>query len=177
MHRGARFEDEIQKALDEKFPGSVVDGGGSEVSEEFRITGCDIDVEIVSRSVESALKFVGDTVYHLGASRGSWISAGDGSRVACGGTEAFSVRVPGYGMDQIEGEDADGVPITGELVDVMKALEKGLSPNAHIVSWRINPDDTDIFAIARTFDPVSDDVAEVAERVSLLSGYQIVRFD
>jgi hypothetical protein len=173
MHRGARFEDPIQAALDGAFPGSLVSGGGSAVSEEYRLTGCFVDLDVASSDVEAALRFVGDQAYQLGASRGSWVNAVGGQRIPLGGTEAFSIRVPSYGMDEIEHE-RDGVPTSRELDKTMRALASAL--DGVLFSWRMNPHDTDIFMVAQDLDGLEENISSLANGVPLLKDHTIVRF-
>jgi hypothetical protein len=68
-------------------------------------------------------------------------------------------------------------PTSRALVKAMRALSAALEPEGGIVSWRINPDDSDVFVTARTFDHMDEIAAEAAARLPLLETYEIVRFD
>ena len=78
LERGDRFEDPLNKAL-KKLGGCVGGGTAFETSPEFRVTGCDIDVEV--KDLAKALPLIRDTFTSANAPAGTTVTHADSRKV------------------------------------------------------------------------------------------------
>lgn len=113
IDRGARYEDPLQAALDQKKVGQVT-GGGSQLNEDGGIEFADVEIELAN--LDDALGIVSQTLERSGAPQGSQLIDEGGTVLREFGThECLAIYLDGVSLPDEVYADLDFDAVVSEI--------------------------------------------------------------
>ena len=166
LDRGSRYEDPLQKALDDTAPGSRISGGGTLLTSDREPAYSDIEMD-VEGDVEMVLRLVIATLEEAGAPKGSRARLDDAEPISFGTTEGLAVYLNGVDLP-------DQTYATSDINELVAALLERLGADGHMQSWWQGPRETALYLYGPSASHIADAIADVLTRFPLAERCRVV---
>jgi hypothetical protein len=135
IHRGELFEDPLDAALKKLNKNSRVIGGGSELSAEYEVLACDIEIAVADE-VDRTLSAIVALLESRGAPQGSRATVRGGEGVDFGTWQGTGLYIDGTTAPP---EEADDVNLA------LPSILRSLGDDGQLLSWWHGPRETAMY--------------------------------
>lgn len=167
--------DDLEAALVERLGGSIpslkVIGGGVGTDKEERITGCGIEIAVLSAELEASLLELASALNDLGVPRGSLLVTPPKRKIKVGMADGLAIAFPRIVHEH--STDARGLPHTDDLDRAIAELGEALGAEGRVWSWQILDDGAELAVYGADGERLREIVKATFPREGAYSGYRV----